>query len=323
MALVLVLSAGFVHAIWIPLHLLTFFAGAVACHGALARRRPPARYLSTFYMVIALGGLLGGVFNAILVPDAVRPGRRVSPGDRAGLPGLVRGRGPSEDLDSPRAAGRPLAARHRLRADGPDRHQPGPSGRFGPGRPRSDARLGPRVLCPGDGAAAAVAVRARVRGGAGGERPDPGRERPATAHRAELLRRGARDRGCRPHGPSAIPRQHAPRPAEPRPEPRPRALDVLHAIRADRPALRGARIAARFPGNAHRDRRPRGGHAGRLCPARRSAGRSTRSIPPIERIARDSAVLHLSARLPGGLGSRSCSATPGCVSARRPTAPIA
>lgn len=68
MALVLVLSAGFVHALWIPLHLLAFFAGAVACHGALARRRPPARDLSAFYVTIALGGFLGGVFNAMLAP---------------------------------------------------------------------------------------------------------------------------------------------------------------------------------------------------------------------------------------------------------------
>jgi hypothetical protein len=68
MPLALVLCAGFVHAFWIPLHLLTFFAGAIACHGALARTRPPARHLSTFYVAIALGGLLGGVFNAILAP---------------------------------------------------------------------------------------------------------------------------------------------------------------------------------------------------------------------------------------------------------------
>jgi hypothetical protein len=66
--LLLVLSAGFVHAYWIPLHLLTFFAGAVACHGALVRQRPPARRLSTFYLAIAIGGLLGGISNAILAP---------------------------------------------------------------------------------------------------------------------------------------------------------------------------------------------------------------------------------------------------------------
>ena len=69
MALALVLSAGFVHAPWIPLHLLTFFAGSVVCHGALARRRPAPRHLSTFYVTIAIGGLLGGVFNAIIAPS--------------------------------------------------------------------------------------------------------------------------------------------------------------------------------------------------------------------------------------------------------------
>ncbi len=66
--LALVMGAGFVHAAWIPLHLLTFFAGAVACHGALARRRPHARDLGPYYVAIAFGGLLGGVFNAIVAP---------------------------------------------------------------------------------------------------------------------------------------------------------------------------------------------------------------------------------------------------------------
>jgi hypothetical protein len=66
--LVLVMSAGLVHAFWLPLHLLAFFVGSIACHGALARQRPPARHLSAFYVTIALGGLLGGVFNAILAP---------------------------------------------------------------------------------------------------------------------------------------------------------------------------------------------------------------------------------------------------------------
>ena len=66
--LVLVMNAGFVQAYWMPLHLLAFLAGAVACHGALARLRPPARQLSTFYVTIAFGGLLGGVFNALIAP---------------------------------------------------------------------------------------------------------------------------------------------------------------------------------------------------------------------------------------------------------------
>ena len=66
--LVLVMSAGFAHAVWIPLHLLTFFAGCVACHGALARARPAALHISTFYVTIAAGGLLGGIFTALVAP---------------------------------------------------------------------------------------------------------------------------------------------------------------------------------------------------------------------------------------------------------------
>ncbi|MHB1558635.1 MAG: fused MFS/spermidine synthase [Isosphaeraceae bacterium] len=68
LAVILVLSAGLVNAWWMPLHLLVFLAGAVACHGALARLRPPASQLSWFYVSIAVGGLLGGIFNAILAP---------------------------------------------------------------------------------------------------------------------------------------------------------------------------------------------------------------------------------------------------------------
>jgi hypothetical protein len=68
--LVLVMSAGFAHAVWIPLHLAAFFAGCVACHGALARARPAAERASTFYVAIAAGGLLGGIFTALIAPVA-------------------------------------------------------------------------------------------------------------------------------------------------------------------------------------------------------------------------------------------------------------
>jgi SAM-dependent methyltransferase len=66
--LVLVMSAGFVHVYWIPLHLITFFAGSVACHGALAQMRPETERLSLYYVTIALGGLLGGIWTAIAAP---------------------------------------------------------------------------------------------------------------------------------------------------------------------------------------------------------------------------------------------------------------
>ena len=49
-------------------HLSTFFVGAMLCHGELARRRPPICFLTEFYWWIAVGGCLGGVFNALLAP---------------------------------------------------------------------------------------------------------------------------------------------------------------------------------------------------------------------------------------------------------------
>ena len=52
----------------LPLHLAGFFVAALACHGELARDRPPARSLTEFYIWVAVGGALGGVFNALLAP---------------------------------------------------------------------------------------------------------------------------------------------------------------------------------------------------------------------------------------------------------------
>ena len=52
----------------LPIHLAAFFVAAIVCHGELARDRPPARSLTEFYLLISLGGALGGVFNAIVAP---------------------------------------------------------------------------------------------------------------------------------------------------------------------------------------------------------------------------------------------------------------
>jgi hypothetical protein len=49
-------------------HLATFFLAATACHAELARRRPPASRLTEFYLMMSLGGALGGVFNALIAP---------------------------------------------------------------------------------------------------------------------------------------------------------------------------------------------------------------------------------------------------------------
>src|SRR5207245_4937963 len=49
----------------ISLHLLTLFLVALYCHGELARSRPSTRYLTQFYLLMSLGGVLGGLFNAL------------------------------------------------------------------------------------------------------------------------------------------------------------------------------------------------------------------------------------------------------------------
>jgi hypothetical protein len=52
----------------IPIHLLAFFVTALVCHGELARRRPPVVHLTEFYLWIAVGGVLGGIFNVLVAP---------------------------------------------------------------------------------------------------------------------------------------------------------------------------------------------------------------------------------------------------------------
>jgi hypothetical protein len=56
--------------VWLILlvHLLAFCLAALACHGELARRRPQAEYLTDFYLLMSVGGVLGGLFNALLAP---------------------------------------------------------------------------------------------------------------------------------------------------------------------------------------------------------------------------------------------------------------
>jgi hypothetical protein len=50
------------------LHLAVFFVNALMCHGELARTRPPARYLTTFYLWISAGGVIGGTAAGLIAP---------------------------------------------------------------------------------------------------------------------------------------------------------------------------------------------------------------------------------------------------------------
>ena len=56
--------------LWIvmPIHLLAFGVVALVCHGELARDRPAASELTGFYLLVSVGGALGGVVTGILVP---------------------------------------------------------------------------------------------------------------------------------------------------------------------------------------------------------------------------------------------------------------
>jgi hypothetical protein len=51
-----------------PLHFAAFFVVALACHGELARRKPPPERLTTFYLVVAAGGALGAALVALVAP---------------------------------------------------------------------------------------------------------------------------------------------------------------------------------------------------------------------------------------------------------------
>jgi SAM-dependent methyltransferase len=49
-------------------HLVGLLTVAVVCHGELAEDRPAPRHLTRFYLLMSLGGVLGGLFNALLAP---------------------------------------------------------------------------------------------------------------------------------------------------------------------------------------------------------------------------------------------------------------
>ncbi|MGJ4914675.1 spermidine synthase [Bradyrhizobium sp. HKCCYLRH2060] len=49
-------------------HQLCFFIIAMACHGELARTRPPAKYLTGFYVALSFGGMVGGLFAGLIAP---------------------------------------------------------------------------------------------------------------------------------------------------------------------------------------------------------------------------------------------------------------
>lgn len=68
--LVATMAVGSVGGLWIlvTLHLVTLFLASLLCHGELASSRPTADRLTEFYLWIGVGGVLGGIFNALAAP---------------------------------------------------------------------------------------------------------------------------------------------------------------------------------------------------------------------------------------------------------------
>jgi hypothetical protein len=69
-AICAVASAAVAVSLWTQLavYLTGLFAACMVCHGELVRSRPSLRYLTEFYYIVAAGGVLGGVFVALIAP---------------------------------------------------------------------------------------------------------------------------------------------------------------------------------------------------------------------------------------------------------------
>jgi len=52
----------------IPLYLAGLFACCMFCHGELAAMRPAPRHLTLFYLMVSLGGAVGGMFVGLVAP---------------------------------------------------------------------------------------------------------------------------------------------------------------------------------------------------------------------------------------------------------------
>jgi hypothetical protein len=70
--LVFVMASGVVNgrpAVLLMLHILTFFNVAMMCHYELAIDRPKnINYLTKYFLMMSVGGVLGGLFNALIAP---------------------------------------------------------------------------------------------------------------------------------------------------------------------------------------------------------------------------------------------------------------
>src|SRR5581483_897345 len=72
LAFIMLAGAENIVVMQIVMHLGFFFLAAMACHLQLANDRPASGRLTEFYFCLSLGGVLGGLFNALLAPVLFR-----------------------------------------------------------------------------------------------------------------------------------------------------------------------------------------------------------------------------------------------------------
>lgn len=56
----------------IPIFSAGLFLCCMMCHGELAMRKPAAQYLTSFYLMISVGGAIGGIFVALIAPNVFK-----------------------------------------------------------------------------------------------------------------------------------------------------------------------------------------------------------------------------------------------------------
>ncbi len=56
------------------LHIASFFVTTLMCHGELAKDRPSSKHLTEFYLLMSVGGVVGGLFNALFAPVFITAG---------------------------------------------------------------------------------------------------------------------------------------------------------------------------------------------------------------------------------------------------------
>ncbi len=52
----------------LSIHFIAFFISVMVCLGELAKKRPSTKYLTSYYLIMSLGGMLGGMFNTFVAP---------------------------------------------------------------------------------------------------------------------------------------------------------------------------------------------------------------------------------------------------------------